>query len=317
MPVTVVVVSYQSASSIGETLESIGRCRAEGLVRCVVVDNNSTDGTQELVRRRAPWARLIEGEHNVGFARGCNVGLDTVATPYTLFLNPDACIEPDALRTLLVFLADRPEVGAVGPATICRPAGQGEVLQLTGALPTPRSILPGRVARALGEAPARPIVPGDPAFETGWICGAVLLARTTLLKSLGGFDPRFFLYWEETDLCLRIRHAGFAVCAVPGAVAHHRVGVSSRDDPYKINGCIASHYYASRRLYMLKHYPWSIATLAELVEWVWLLGAGMLDVARGRGPARLRTRLQAQLFALPAADRVQATGGPAVRDGHA
>jgi len=286
-------------------------------MHCVVVDNHSSDGTQELVRRQAPWADLIECDRNHGFAWGCNVGLETVASPYTLFLNPDAQIEPQSLRTLLDFLVDRIEVGVVGPATICRPGGADEVLQLTGALPSPRTILPGRLARALGEPASRAILPGEQPFETGWICGAAFLARTALLNQLGGFDPRFFLYWEETDLCCRVKQAGYQVWAVGTAVAQHAVGVSSRDEPCKINGCIARHYYESRRLYMLKHYSWAIATLAEAVEWAWITASSLLDAMRGRGLARLRPRLAARPFSLPAAARKAESSGSPARRTHA
>lgn len=298
---TVIIVTFNSADSIRATLASVDRCRTEGLARCIVVDNASTDETRDLVCRHGPWADLIESRHNLGFARGCNLGLERVDTPYTLFLNPDAAIEPGALRVLLDFLSSHDRVGIVGPATICRPAGEEEVLQLTGPLPTPRSILPRRLARLLGEPALEPIVPGAEPYQTGWICGAVLLAGTPMLRELGGFDPRFFLYWEETDLCLRARDAGYQAWAVGSAVARHAVAISSRNHPFKINGCIAEHYYQSRRYYMLKHYGWWKATTAEAMEWIWLLGASLLSLARGSGLREMKTRFQAPPFSLPVA----------------
>ncbi|MCR9258131.1 MAG: glycosyltransferase family 2 protein [Pseudomonadaceae bacterium] len=297
--VTIVIVSYQSFATILSTLSSVFRCYSEGLADCVVVDNSSTDGTQALIRKHAPWAQFIEANENLGFARGCNLGAQRVETPYTLFLNPDAEIEPVALQAMLEFIEASENIGIVGPATICKPNGCTEVLQMTGPIPTPRSVLPPKVAKAFGEDLVKPIYPGDSPFQTGWVCGAVFLIRTDLLQRLQGFDPRFFLYWEETDVCLRAAEAGFEVWAMGSAVAYHVAGASSKEDMNKINGCIARHYYQSRRLFMLKHYGWGSTTSAEIAEWFWLLGLSLLDFIRGRGLSRFRIRLQAPLFSLP------------------
>ncbi|XOV81711.1 MAG: glycosyltransferase family 2 protein [bacterium] len=298
-PVTIVVVTYQSSATIIATLRSVFRCYSDGLVECVVVDNASTDGTQALVRKHAPWARLIECAENLGFARGCNLGAQNVTSCYTLFLNPDAEIEPVALKSMLRFFDTSKNIGIVGPATICMPDGHSEVLQLTGPIPTPRSILPSKLAKILGEKIARPVIPGEQPNKTGWVCGAVFLIKTDLLNQLRGFDPGFFLYWEETDVCLRAMQAGYEVWAVGTAVARHVAGASSQDDPHKINGCIARHYYQSRRLFMIKHYGWIRTTSAELVEWLWLLCLSLADTARGKGLSRFTVRLQAPLFSLP------------------
>lgn len=298
-PVTIVIVTYQSSATILSTLNSVSRCYSEGLANCVIVDNSSSDDTRSLIRQHAPWAQFIEANENLGFARGCNLGAQRVKTPFTLFLNPDAEIEPAALKTMLDFIVTSEAIGIVGPATICKPDGCTEVLQMTGPLPSPRSILPPKVAKALGEDAVKPICPGEAPFKTGWVCGAVFLIRTDLLQKLKGFDSGFFLYWEETDVCLRAIEAGFEVWATGSAVAHHVAGASSNEDLNKINGCIARHYYQSRRLFMLKHYGWIRATSAELVEWVWLFSLSLLDYIRGRGLSRLRIRLQAPLFSLP------------------
>ena len=129
--------------------------------------------------------------------------------------------------------------------------------------------------------------------------------RTDLLKRLGGFDPRFFLYWEETDLCLRIADAGYGVWVTGGAVARHIAGASSVEDGTRIGGCIGKHFYQSRRYYLVKHFGWFAATAAETGEFLMMLLQTGLDVLRGRPATRMRPRLQAPLFSQPASSPQQ------------
>ena len=120
-----------------------------------------------------------------------------------------------------------------------------------------------------------------------------------MLQRLGGFDPRFFLYWEETDVCKRVEDAGYQVWAVPGASASHIGGASSPEDGSRYAGCISEHYYKSRRYYLVKHQGWLKATLVELLEFQLLLALSLVDAIRGRGWGRLLPRLQAPLFSQP------------------
>lgn len=136
---------------------------------------------------------------------------------------------------------------------------------MTGALPTPISTLADAVplCNSLGIA-SRSIVPGTEPFLTGWVCGAVFPVRTDLMHLLSGFDPRFFLYWEETDVCRRATDAGFEVWAVGTPVAHHVAAAISSKSDGRVNGCITKHFFQSRRCYMIKHHGWVAATAAEL-----------------------------------------------------
>lgn len=297
-PITAVVVTYQSAATLGRALAGARRCHDAGLLDLVIVDNASTDATREIVEREAPWARRIYSDRNLGFARGCNLGFCEVTSPYALFLNPDAVIEPDALRVLLEFMQQTPRAGIAGPAI--HEGDDGSVLQDTGRRPTPWSILrdamPGRRMQERSWA----IVPGSEPRRTEWVCGAVLLIRSDLMRKLGGFDPRFFLYWEEMDLCLRAERAGFEIWAVGRAVARHVGGASVAEDETRIAGCIAEHYYRSRYYFMVKHHGHVSAAIAESGECFLLALRAVADVLRGRTAARLRARLRTPPFSLPA-----------------
>jgi len=297
-PVTAVVVSYQSASTIRDALAAARRCHDAGLLDLVVVDNASRDATPGILAREAGWARVLLEPANHGFGRGCNIGLAHVRSPYTLFLNPDAAIEPPALRTMLEFMEQRAAAGIVGPATLCGSQDHPQ-LQPTGPYPTPWSMLREAAPFLRRRSSSVPIIPGAPPMRTGWVCGALLMIRSSLVRQLDGFDPRFFLYWEEIDLCRRAEYAGYENWALGTALAHHVVGASSGGGAPRFGTAVAKHYYQSRYYYMSKHHGWLAATAAELAEFLLLGMECARDALRGRGLQRLRPRLQAAILSLP------------------
>ena len=298
-PVTAVIVTYQSAKTIARALAAAHRCHAAGLLDAVVVDNGSTDATQDILARGARWARVLLTGRNNGFGRGCNIGFAQVTSAYTIFINPDAVVEPEALQTMLRFMEDNPRVGIVGPAIIEGEHGVDGELQVTGERPTPAAVLRAALPWPRKQALVRAIMPGSDAQRTGWVCGAVFMVRTELMRQLHGFDPRFFLYWEETDVCRRAENAGYETWVVGRAVAHHVGGASSSPDDTRIGGCIAKHYFQSRHHYLRKHHGVVAAAAAELGEFALLAVRASMDAVRGRGWTRLRPRLQAPLMSLP------------------
>jgi GT2 family glycosyltransferase len=298
--VTAVVVSYQSRRTIGATLTSLRSSKDAGLIDVVVVDNDSRDGTPDYVRESFPWVKLIQAGGNLGYGRGCNLGFEHVGTPYTLFLNPDATLSQEALETLLDFIESRPRVG------MCAPAIREEdgTMQVAGVLPTPVGLM--REAIGLRGYPAmREIQIGGEPFRTNWLCGAILLARSEVVRAVKGFDPRFFLYFEETDLCRKITNEGFELWAVGAAFAEHECGASTKQIGVSTaHQCISEHYYPSRFYYLIKHHGWLAATLVE-VGTILLLGVRTL-LKRGLGRAddgALKERLAGPILRLP--DRVE------------
>lgn len=297
---TAVVVTYQSERTIREAMWAAQRARDRHLLDCIVVDNGSSDATAAILARDFAWARVMLTGTNNGFGRGCNIGLAQVSTPYTIFINPDAVVEPEAIESMLAFLERHPRAGIVGPAIIEGEMGGAHALQETGERMTPGAQVRAVIPFIRRRSSTRPIVPGAPAKRTGWVCGAVLMVRTDLMKQLGGFDPRFFLYWEETDLCKRVEDLGFEVWALGEAVAHHVGGASSSSaDGTRIGGCIAKHYFQSRYYYMRKHHGWLAATSAEALEFALLSIRTVADLARGRGAGWFRSRMQTPLFSQP------------------
>jgi GT2 family glycosyltransferase len=296
--VTAIIVAYNSVDTIDASLGSVRKAHETGLLECFVVDNASRDGTAEFVAGAHPWVTLIESGENLGYGRGCNLALRRVRTPYVLFMNADAMIEPEDVLTLVRFLETHPRAGMAAPALIETDGS----LQGTRALPTPLSIL-AQAAGANGGRPAqRPIHPGSPPFEAQWLCGAVLLADRALLEELGGFDPRFFLYFEETDLCRRVRAHGRQLWAVGGAVAKHAAHDSAAKTQKEMyEGCIAEYYFPSRFYYLAKQYGWTVAAATEAGELALLAGRALVGRIARHPNSRFAQRLRAPFFRAPKA----------------
>jgi len=282
--VTVVLVTYQSAETIGPALASLRPQFESGVLRAIVVDNASRDGTLERAAREHPWATVVGSGGNIGYGRGCNVGLARATTEYVMFMNPDAVMDPGAVPALVSFLDGHPRAAMVAPAI-----REGDHLQGAGALPTPWSI----VALAAGsKSPAlrqRPILPGGAAFATDWLCGAILMARTNVLQEMGGFDPNIFLYFEETDLCRRLLDRGWELWAVGEAVASHAASASARSGGEElVGGCIAEHYFRSRYYYVAKTHGRFAAVATETAEIFVLAVRCPLHWMRGRAGGLMR-----------------------------
>lgn len=290
--VTAVVVTYQSERTIREALAGLKRCYDAGLADTIVVDNGSRDRTKELVAAERSWVREVPSPGNIGYGRGCNLGFEKAETKYLAVVNPDAVLEPEALRTLVDFLEARPNVGMVGPALI---EGEGE-FQSAGSLPRPWDLVRAALPRGAAKLDRRPIVPGEEPRRVEWLCGALFVVRTELIRKIGGFDPRFFLYWEETDLCKRVGDLGAELWTVGTASAYHVGGASTSESKTpRFAGCIAEHYFESRHYYMRKHHGLVKAVLAEVMELAAMFGVAAI----GKSRATLRARLAGPILKTP------------------
>lgn len=300
---TSITVAFQSRSTIDLALAPLREACASGRHVCVVVDNDSADGTADHVARVHPYARLIRAGANLGFGRGCNLGAEGCATEFLLFLNPDASLPSQELDKLVAFMDANPRAG------VCAPSVE-DVAQLAGMMTRPVDV----IAQAWGlpsYAERRFIVPGTAPFQTSWVCGAAFLIRTELFRALDGFDPRFFLYFEETDLWRRCAHAGAEIWVVPEARSRHDGGASVRATQERtVHGDIARHFFQSRFYYLSKHFGSAVAVSADVIELSSLLLRGAL---RREGRLALRERVLATVLKRPPerAPEIHLTAGAA------
>jgi hypothetical protein len=295
-PITAIFVTYNSENEIGSALAAMRESHEAGDLECLVVDNASRDGTLSLIQRDHPWVSVVASPINLGYGRALNLGVQRVETPYVLFVNPDAILPRDAVGALLEFMEAHPKAGMVAPAIIKGP----EMLQHAGGIPTPIGIVAQAAGLQADRRRYRVIVPGSEAFPADWLSGAILLVRRELFQELGGFDPRFFLYFEETDLCRRVVQRGYQLWAVGKAVAHHAQGTSARATGAKLHsGCISEHFFRSRFYYFAKHHGLLVAAVAEAGEIVLLALTSFLRLFRGEAPRQFMARLRAPLFRFP------------------
>ncbi len=293
--ITVITVTYNSRGTVGRSLDALRPGHESGRLQCVVVDNCSADDTADFVAEAHPWARLVRSPRNVGYGRGCNLGFEHARTPYVLIMNPDVVIEPDAIERLVRFMAGRPKAGMAAPVTRMSYGGY----QFAGGRPTPWSMFEMSLGLARYKRRQIPLLPGDPPRRTDWLCGAVMIVRSSLFHELGGFDPRFFLYFEESDLCLRIQRMGYELWAVGEAEAVHAGGASIRSANPEVPAgeCLDRFFFPSRYSYLAKHHSPVAAAMAEALD---LALAGLRDLGRRltRRPPKgeLRRRLQVSVF---------------------
>lgn len=186
--VTAIIVSYNSEGVIRPCVEAL---LAQG-VKALVVDNASADGTVEIAE--SCGAEVVRNPNNEGFGRANNIGAHLATSEYLLFINPDAVVDEGAVATLLATAVREPEGGLFGPKLV-EPDG--------------------RIYR----------------HETGvlgeFLSGACLLIRREVFIKLGGFDPQIFLFYEDDDLCRRVKDAGYGLHYVEEAVVRHLRGGSS------------------------------------------------------------------------------------------
>lgn len=236
---TVIVVSYNTRALTLRALETLFEATHETSFRCVVYDNASEDGSAEAIARAFPQVELIAAEENIGFAAANNVVAEQVTTPYILLLNPDTEVFDGAVDRLMSFACVEPQAGIWGGRTVF-PDGSLNIASCWN-----RITLWSVFCRATGLSS---IFRGSEVFNPeafgAWqrdtvrqvdiVVGCFMLIRTDLWQRLGGFDLKYFMYGEESDLCLRAARDGFRPMITPNAQIMHLVGASFAANERKV-----------------------------------------------------------------------------------
>jgi GT2 family glycosyltransferase len=222
----VIVVSTNEAHWLVPCLSTLYAHVGPISIEVVVADNESTDGTADLVEREFPQARTVRCE-NRGFSHANNRGLETTSSRYVLFLNPDTEILEGTFAELVEELDRRPTIGLVG---VNQRSPEGDLHPTIRYFPN--------ALRALGDAlgadrlPRRPSWLGERESDLSryerdvpcdWTIGSFMLVRREAIDAAGVLDDRFFIYSEEVDFCLRIRRAGWEIHHLPSMTILHHV----------------------------------------------------------------------------------------------
>ncbi len=256
-------MSYRSRDLLRECLRSVAETVREHSYEVIVADNDSRDGTEEMLAAEFASVRRIQMGTNAGFARANNRALREADGRCLLLLNPDTVVRPGALDALARFLEERADVGVVAPQLLNADlTDQGTAR----AFPTPAAFVFGR------RSPLTRLFPGNPwsrryltgrarhggePFPVDWVSGACLMTRRDILDRVGGLDERFFMYWEDADWCRRVKQHGHGVFCLPAAQVVHDEGGTRRRSPARQVWI----FHQSVFWYYRKHYshaPWNI-----------------------------------------------------------
>ncbi len=229
---SLVIVSYNTKELLRECLQSVLR-EADGIsTQILVVDNNSRDGSPSMVELEFPNVSVLRNRTNLGFGPANNLALSAAEGRYIVLLNSDAFLSPGSLRIAHDHMEAHPRAALAGARLVGRDASwqpsarmfPGVVIDaivLTGlAAKYPKSKLFGYFDRTWAD-------PMEPA-QADWVPGAFSIIRSEVLAKVGFFDPRFFMYAEEVDLCRRIKKAGYEIWYWPDIVVTHIGGESAR-----------------------------------------------------------------------------------------
>ncbi len=245
--VVAVVVNYNAASHLGPCLSSLA---AAGVAVQVVVDNGSKDRSERVVEEAGVGACWVPTGANLGYGRAANRG--ALARPaagarYLLVCNPDLEVDADAVRILQAALEKDPALGVVGP----------RIVNADGSLYPSARTFPDLVD-AIGHGLLGIVSPNNPFTRryrlldwdhaepaaVDWVSGACFLVRREAWESVSGFDPSYFMYMEDVDLCWRLGRAGWRVGYEPAAEVMHVQGVSADRHPYRM---LAAHHWSMWR----------------------------------------------------------------------
>lgn len=217
---SVVTVTFNSEHVIGDYLSSLKRNLPQGS-EVIIVDNSSMDKTVSIIEDAA-WPKLIKNNSNLGFGAGCNIGASLASGELLLFLNPDTVTKPGAIEKLVDCILTDESIGIVGPRLVDQ---NGKVQESVTNLPTLKGAFYEFV---LGYKNAylqyAPLGQNNQGVEA--IYAAAILLRRVVFEKLHGFSKKYFLYYEDLDLCDRVRKLGLKVVYCPKSEFVHLIGQS-------------------------------------------------------------------------------------------
>ncbi len=266
---SIIVVSWNIQALLTDLLAMLPAAAAPLAWEAIVVDNASNDGTVATVRRDFPAINVVANDRNVGFAAANNQGIRLAQARFVLLLNGDTRVPPGSLAALVRWMEAQPEVGACAPRLLT-PAGTPQPYAFGGS-PTLPYLMRRGLLRLLLDRPLHDWGTRQ-TQEVGWVSGACLLARREALAEVGGLDEAMFMYFEDVDLCLRLRQAGWRVVYHPAIAITHLGGQSLAQNPAARRA-----YQESLRTLYRKHYGAGAQAI---------LGASLAlyNHLRGKGP---------------------------------
>jgi N-acetylglucosaminyl-diphospho-decaprenol L-rhamnosyltransferase len=250
----VVIVAYRCRELLRRCLDALLANPAQRQMTVTVVDNDSRDGTVEMVRADYPQVRLFASDTNLGFSAANNRAIRASGGDYVLALNPDTEVTPGALERLCALLDERPEVGIVGPALEQADGTPDHAAKRS--FPTPLSALghfTGLGRRRESGTLAAYRAPDVAEGPVDAVNGAFMLMRRRALDRVGLFDEGYWMYMEDLDLSYRFAEAGWVTWYEPAVTVHHlKAGTSGKHRSPRLNYAF---HYGMLRFYRSHYAP--------------------------------------------------------------
>lgn len=237
---SIIVVSYNTENILRTALKRVYNQVTFEDFEVIVVDNASSDGSCDMVRREFPQVKLICHDSNDGFAAGNNIGLEYASGEYVLLLNSDAYVFDDTLKLTVDYMDNNPNVGIMGAQLVCE---DGSPQPSARDFPTPWQkfrVMTGMDARNPSYETFYDYYKADnveipEARKVGWVPGTFFMIRRELIEEIGALDELFFMYFEEVDYCYRANMAGWDVVFNPAVTVIHLGGQSSLTTDKKVS----------------------------------------------------------------------------------
>ena len=254
---SIIITSYNTKKLTKECIDSVFLHCDENDFEIIVVDNNSHDGSAEMLQNDfGKKIKLIINKNNAGFGAANNLGAKSAKGDYLFFLNSDTIIESDILKPMFNNFKKNSKIGIISPKLL-----NGERINqfdAYGEFPTLIKTISEKIIKQKANT-------GEPS-SADWVSGAALVIRKNLFDTLEGFDEKFFMYFEDIDLCKRVKESGYGVNVFPKVEVIHFGGQSFKSHKRK-----KDYYYKSQDFYFEKHHGKFIALVMKMIRFPYKL----------------------------------------------
>jgi len=259
MDLSIVIVNWNTRDLLVECISSVYKTVNNLTFEIWLVDNGSTDGSIEVMRRRFPDVKIIANKENLGFAKANNQALRQIKGRYAVLLNTDTVLTEGAIETIVEFMGNNKEIGICG----------GQLINADGAKQNSIANIPTIVTELLNKSLLRRLFPkkypgkGQDVkypIEVESVIGACMIVKKEAIDAVGLMDESYFFFLEETDWCLHMRKKGWRVFHHPGARIYHLQGQSAGG----VNIRARVEYWKSRYIFFKKNYDSTIFNILRL-----------------------------------------------------
>ena len=277
MQISIVIISYNVKEFLQQCILSLKKSCQNIEYEIIVVDNNSIDGSDEILSSKFPEIKLIKNHNNKGFSKACNQGLEISTGKHLLLLNPDTMLQEDTIPKMIEFFENNPDAGAAG----CKILNADGTLQLAcrRSFPTPRVAIP----KILGLSRLFPksrtlskynLTYEDPEkqIEVDALSGAFMMFRKKVYDQIGGLDEDYFMYGEDLDYCYRIKQSGWKIYYTPITKLIHYKGESAKLATFD-NFIV---FYKAMDIFVQKHFSKGSYILLNLFFKIGIFARGLL-----------------------------------------